>query len=119
MLKILPALTKSHQYLTLHLLSRQILNPTFPFLNLSGAGGRHGGEQSADAQSRSGPATANIPDTNAHLVAKNTASPHQLHMRSIGHNVPHTDGHRDLVSSVTQRHVVVTVVTFRIQSLVS
>lgn len=52
---------------------------------------------------------------------KNTASPHQLHMRSIGHNVPHTDGHRDLamVSSVTQRHVVVTVVTFRIQSLVS
>ena len=40
-------------------------------------------------------------------------------MRSIGHNVPHTDGHRDLamVSSVTQRHVVVTVVTFRIHLL--
>ena len=36
---------------------------------------------------------------------KNTASPHQLHMRSIGRNVPHTDGHRDLVSSVTRRHI--------------
>ena len=36
---------------------------------------------------------------------KYTSSPHQLHMRSIGHNVPHTDGHRDLVSSVTQRHI--------------